>query len=314
VAYLGSKAKEGILDYGLGDWYDIGPKPPGRAQLTPVALTATAFYYQTAEILRRAALLLGNKDAERTYAALAQKIREAFQKKFYDPATRQYATGSQCSNAVPLVMDLVPPADRAAVLENLVKDVREKGLTAGDVGYRYLLRALADNGRSDVIYSLTNQSEKPGYGMQLKRGATALTEAWDALSSSSQNHFMFGQINEWFFHDLAGIQLDPTQPGFRRIVFRPAVVGDLQWVKASYLSATGLIRSAWEKSSGRLSLEITVPANATAIVFVPTANAATVTESGKPATQSQGVKFLRMDADSAVYETTSGTYRFQSGL
>jgi hypothetical protein len=314
VAYLGGKAKDGILDYGLGDWYDIGPKPPGRAQLTPMALTATAFYYQDAEILRRSALLLGKKEAAQKYTALAQQIREAFHKKFYAPATHQYATGSQCANAIPLVMDLVPASDRAAVLENVVKDVKEKGLTAGDVGYRYLLRALADGGRSDVIYELNNQSDKPGYGMQLKRGATALTEAWDALTSSSQNHFMLGQINEWLFHDLAGIQFDPVQPGFRHIVIRPAIVGDLQWVKASYQATTGLIRSEWKKSSGRLSVDVTIPANTTATVFVPAANAATVTESWQPSSRAKGVKFLRMEAGTAVFETASGIYRFQSEL
>jgi alpha-L-rhamnosidase len=93
------------------------------------------------------------------------------------------------------------------VLDAIVRDVRNRGnaLTAGDVGYRYLLRALADGGRSDVIFDINNQSDKPGYGYQLKKGATSLTEAWDAGRGSSQNHFMLGQIQEWFYHDLAGI-------------------------------------------------------------------------------------------------------------
>jgi hypothetical protein len=314
LAYLGRKAKGGILDHGLGDWYDIGPKPPGYSQLTPKALTATAFYYVTADILHRAALLLGKPEDAEKYGSLAREIRDAFNRKFYDPGARQYATGSQCANAVPLVMGFVPPPDRAAVLEHLVRDVREKGVTAGDVGYRYLLRALADGGRSDVIFDLNNQSDKPGYGMQIRRGATALTEAWDALPSSSQNHFMLGQINEWFFRDLAGIQLDPARPGFRHVVFRPAFAGDLAWVKASYRAASGLIRCAWKRGSGRGSLEIAVPANASATVFVPASNAASVTESGQPAARASGVKFLRMEAGAAVFETVSGTYHFQSDL
>lgn len=106
-------------------------------------------------------------------------------------------------------MGLADPAHRAAVLENIVADIDAKGLTAGDVGFRYLLRALADGNRSDVIYKMNNQSTTPGYGMMLAKGATALTEAWDANPRSSHNHFMLGQISEWFFYDLAGIQSDP---------------------------------------------------------------------------------------------------------
>lgn len=314
VAYLGGKAEDGILDHGLGDWYDIGPKPPGESQLTPVALTATAFYYQDAEILHQAAVLLGKKDAAEKYKALAQSIREAFQARFYDARTHQFSTGSQCANSIPLVMDLVPRSDREAVLAHVVEDVEKNGMTAGDVGYRYLLCALSEGGRSDVIHALNNQSDKPGYGMQLKRGATALTEAWDALPSSSQNHFMLGQINEWFFHDLAGIRFDREQPGFGRIRIDPVAVGDLTWVKASYRSNRGLIRSEWRKDGGQRILAVSIPANTTASVFVPARDFSAVTESGKPASESPGVKFLRMEGPSAVFEIGSGTYRFASPL
>src|SRR5258707_382297 len=99
-----------------------------------------------------------------------------------------------------------------AIRDAIVQDVRNRtnSLTAGDVGYRYLLRALAEGERSDVIFDMNNQSDRPGYGLQLKKGATSLTEAWDARRSSSQNHFMLGKIMEWFYHDLAGLQCDPT--------------------------------------------------------------------------------------------------------
>jgi hypothetical protein len=199
---------------------------------------------------------------------------------------------------------------RAAVLENIVRDVREKGLTAGDVGYRYLLRALADGERSDVIFEMNNQSDKPGYGMQLARGATSLTEAWDAARDSSQNHFMLGQINEWFYHDLAGIQCDPDGQGFRKIIIRPAIVGNLQWVKASYDSIRGRIASEWRCDGKKLTLRIAIPANTTATVFVPAHDAAFVREGKLPAAQSDGVKFLRMENGAAVFAVASGKYEF----
>jgi hypothetical protein len=316
VAYLGSRATGHIVSHGLGDWYDIGPNPPGHAQLTPAALTATAFYYYDTWILARVAALLGIRREAVEYRELAGRIRTAFNQTFFDPVAGRYATGSQCANAIPLVMNLVEPARRAAVLAAVVRDVRERGnaLTAGDVGYRYLLRALADGGRSDVIFDMNNQSDKPGYGYQLAQGATSLTEAWNADPGSSQNHFMLGQINEWFYHDLAGIQGDPAGPGFKKIIIRPAIVGDLTWVKADYDSVRGRIVSAWQRAGTQLTLQVTIPANTTATIYVPTRNATTVREGRLAAGQSEDVRFLRMAGHCAVYEVGSGNYTFTAGL
>ncbi len=314
VDYLTTKARAGILDFGLGDWYDIGPKHPGQSQLTPKALTATAFFQHDAATLSRIATLLGQLEDAKTYGGLADQIGTAFNAKFYNATTHQYATGSQCANAIPLVMALVPPADRDAVLANLVSDVETRGLTAGDVGYRYLLRALADGGRSDVIFAINNQSEKPGYGYQLNHGATSLTEAWDAGGSSSQNHFMLGQINEWFYHDLAGIQCDPAGPGFRKIIIKPAVVGDLTEAGARYDSINGPISSAWKREGARLTLAVTIPANTTATVYVPAKNGTAITESDQPVARAPNVRFLRMENNTAICEIGSGHYLFSSIL
>jgi alpha-L-rhamnosidase len=316
VAYLGSRAVNHIVSHGMGDWYDIGPNPPGFAQLTPVALTATAFYYYDTWILAQVADLLGNKADTQQYRKLGGEIRTAFNQAFFDPAAELYATGSQCANAMPLVMGLVEPEHRAAVLAALVKDVRIRGnaLTTGDIGYRYLLRALADGGRSDVIFDMNNQSDKPGYGYQLKQGATSLTEAWNARRDSSQNHFMLGEINEWFYHDLAGIREDPAGPGFKKIIIRPAVVGDLTWVEAVYNSVRGRITSTWKRDGGRLTLNVTIPPNTKAMVYVPAKDAFSVTEGGRTAARSSGVRFVRMDGDVAVFAVASGSYMFSSFL
>ncbi|MBN2183541.1 MAG: glycoside hydrolase family 78 protein [Sedimentisphaerales bacterium] len=316
VAYLDSQATNNIVSHGLGDWYDIGPKAPGLAQLTPVPLTATAFYYYDSLILSRMAELLGKTDEAKKFAQKAAEIRDAFNKEFYNPATEQYATGSQCSNAVPLFMGLVEPENRRAVLDAIVRDVTERGnaLTAGDVGYRYLLRALAENGRSDVIYAMNNQSEKPGYGYQLKMGATSLTEAWSARRYNSQNHFMLGQIMEWFYCDLAGISTDPTGPGYKKIIIKPQPVADLTFAKASYNSICGEIVSDWKHTDDSFILKVAIPANTTATVFVPAGTDTEITESGIPAQNSSGVKFLRHENNYAVYEIGSGEYEFQSHL
>ena len=312
VAYLGTKAQGHLLDFGLGDWYDIGPRPPGPSQLTPRAFTATAFYQHDAATLARIARVLNRSDDAWAYSALAEHIRLAINRAFFNPATNQYASGSQCANSVALVMGLADEARHEAILANLVRDVEARGLTAGDVGYRYLLRALADGGRSDVIFTLNHQSEKPGYGYQLAHGATSLTEAWDARPGSSQNHFMLGQINEWFYHDLAGIQPDPDGPGFRRIVIKPAIVGDLTWVKAGYATPHGRILSVWRREGARLALELTIPANTTATIFMPTTDPASVKEGGRPVARVASIRALPAQPGAAVFSVGSGRYTFSS--
>ena len=307
VAYLGSRAENHILNIGLGDWYDLGPNKPGVSQLTPVALTATAFYYENTKTLAQAAALLRKTDDAKQLSELAEKIRSAFNEKFYHPTNCSYATGSQCANAIPLVFGLCENSNRAAVLDALVRDIHAHNTanTAGDVGYRYVLRALADGGRNDVVFEMNNQTNKPGYGMQLAKGKTSLTEAWDG--GSSQNHFMLGQIQEWFYHDLAGIQSGGN--GFKKIIIAPQPVGDVTWAEASYDSIRGKIVSDWKITKAgdgeKFSLKISIPANTTAEVFVPAKSADAVKKNSS-------ANFLRMEKDRAVFAAGSGEWAFES--
>jgi len=313
LAYLASRAQDHIVSHGLGDWYDIGPNPSGNAQLTPVALTATAIYFEDVQAMARIAEHLGRTEDARRYTDTAGEIKAAFNRRFFNPETGVYATGSQTAQAMPLVLGLVEPDRRAGVLDALVRDIRDRGnaITAGDVGYRYVLRALADAGRSDVVFDMNHQADRPGYGYQLAQGATSLTEAWNADRRSSQNHFMLGQIQEWFYHDLAGIQPDPAGPGFRTIVIRPAMVQGLTWVQASYESPYGRVSSAWRREAeGLLSLDVTVPVNARATLHIPATDPAAVSEGGGPADQAPGVRFLRRAEGRVIYELGSGVYAF----
>jgi alpha-L-rhamnosidase len=304
LAFLGRCATNCFVDYGLGDWYDLGPNKPGVSQLTPVALTATAFYFEDAKILSRAAELLGKSDDAKHFSELAENIQIAFNGRFYDATNHCYATDSQCANAIPLVFGICDSSNRSAVVDAIVRDVQKNGMTAGDVGYRYLLRALADGGRSDVIFAMNNQTTRPGYGMQLARGKTSLTEAWNG--GSSQDHFMLGQIQEWFFHDLAGIQNAPDSAGFQKIVIAPQVVGGLKWVHASYSSIEGKIVSDWKHDAGKFTLEVSIPPGTTAEIFVPTKNLKAAVQNAA------GEEFVRMAHGCAVYDIGSGDYKFES--
>ncbi len=315
VAFLGSTATDHIVPTGLGDWCDIGPKPSWGSQLTTPQFTATAFYQHYVWVLARAAEVLGKPDEAKQFGEQAEAIRAAINEKFYHPETHQYEGGSQTANSLAVVMNLVEATNRAAVIDNIIADVRAKGLTSGEIGYAYLLRALAESGHSDVIYAMNNQSDKPGYGYQLKMGATALTEKWDTSINGgygSQNHFMLGQINEWFFHDLAGIQ--PAAPGFKHIIIKPAIVGDLTWVKGKYDSVRGPIITEWDRDKSLLTLRLTIPPDTMATVFLPAKSADDVREGAVIAAKSPGVSYLRMDEGCAVFTVGSGSYTFVSRL
>jgi len=312
--YLGSKATNHIVAHGLGDWYDIGPRDPGPSQLTSFGLTATAIYYGDLVIVADTARHLGKMEDAARYEKLAAEVRTAFNARFFHRDTGQYDTGSQTAQAMPLVLGLVAQDQQASVLETLVRSIRTNGnrVTAGDVGFMYVVRALTDADRSDVLYDMVTQTDGPGYADQLRKGATTLTEAWDANPGSSHNHCMLGHAEEWFYTGLAGIRPDPSAPGFKKFLIKPAIVGDLTWVKAHHDSPYGRIVSAWEISGNRLTLDVTVPPNTTAAIHVPTSDPATVREGGKMAMNVRGLKFLRLENGSAVFEAGSGQYRFSS--
>jgi len=308
VEYLEKLSDHHILTEGLGDWFDIGPKKPGVSQLTPMGITATAYYYYDLGILAKVAHVMG-KDADAvTYDKRAVEVRKAFNDKFFDKATKQYGTGSQTANAISVYMGLVEPDDKAAVVENIVKDVRahNNGLTAGDIGYRYLLKVLDDEGRSDVICDMNNRSDVPGYGYQLAKGATALTESWQALPSVSNNHFMLGHIMEWFYEGLAGIRPAEGAVAYNKIVIRPQPVGDVTWAKASYQSAYGLISSDWKKQDKTFELNINIPANTTALVYLPVDMTSKITMNDKP------VSGVYYNDKGVMIAVGSGVYHFKT--
>jgi len=269
--HLTNRSDSGIVSHGLGDWYDYGTHPAGFAKNSPVAISATSHYYSCINYMVRSAELLGNKADAATYAKLGEYVKQAYNKKFFNTETRQYATGSQFSNAVSLYMGLVEPENRKAVLDNLVADIRNHGnrLTTGDIGNRYLFQTLAENGLNELMYTMNNHYEAPGYGYQLQYGVTTLTEQWDPKRGSSWNHFMMGQIDEWFYKSLAGIQADMEQPGFKHFFVKPVMVGDMTYVKATHKCLYGTIGVSWKKAKGSFELEVQVPVNTSATVVLP---------------------------------------------
>jgi alpha-L-rhamnosidase len=305
VDFMTTKATDHLVKHGLGDWVPVKTK-------TPEIVTSSGYYYIDTLIVSQIAALLGKTDDAKRYGELAEAIRQSFNKTLYK-GDGIYANGSQTSLSCALYQGFVPADQQAAVMAKLAENVESQDchLDTGILGAKYLFRTLSQYGRHDLAYRMACQTTAPSYGDWIRRGATTLWEDWG--DGSSRNHIMFGDISAWFYQYLAGIQIDPAQPGFKHIVIRPRPVGDLAWVRAKTESSFGPVASAWRKDGPTLTLNVTVPVNTTATVYVPLQHGIdAVTESGKPAQQAEAVKFLRVEDGCGLFEVPAGQYTFES--
>ena len=266
INYLASQDSAYILKMGLGDWYDYGPGRAGFSQNTPMPLVATAHYYQWMCYMYVLAKQLGKRDEAYAFNQRAENIRQAFNREFYDAKRKTYGTGSQCSLALPLYLKLVPEKDYQAVLQNLIKDIHAHGdrLTTGDVGNRYLFYTLAKNGHRELLYKMLNHYDVPGYGYQIKKGQTTLTEQWNPDHGASMNHFMMAHIENLLIPDLLGIQRNGDL-----IEIAPHPVGDLTWCKGSTMSAQGKVSVSWKIKKDKFIMDIDIPEGGFADVYMP---------------------------------------------
>jgi alpha-L-rhamnosidase len=316
VNYLRDLSKDNILMHGLGDWYDLGPKFPGEAQLTPKAVTATSVYFYDAKLLGKMASLLGENDDAAYYAALSEDIRRAYNRKFLDPVTKVYSTGSQTAYSMPLFFGMADDSLRKDIVCNLIRSVNEnnKSLTAGDIGYRYLLRVLEQEGQSQLIYEMNSKTGVPGYGYQLSKGATSLTESWAALKYVSNNHMMLGHLMEWFYSGLGGIRQTADSKAYENILIEPEPAGDITWADATYNSIHGEITSSWKKEGNIFTLKVIIPFGCNALVAIPDADPSTITANDLPVSGSEDVKIVGTEEGKTICKISSGEYLFKAAL
>ena len=306
-----------------GDWCDAysmdGGKETGG---TPRELISSAYYYNNCRIMARVARLLEKPDDETHFAELAEKIKVGFNQRFFKPEENKYAGGTQTSYVLPLAFGMVDRQRREVVAANLAHDVmvnREGHLSVGMVGIFWLMQVLSDTGHHDVAYTIATQTTRPSWGYMIAKGSTTIWERWDTDTrgpgmNSEALLILAGNLEAWFYQALGGLNYDPKLPGFKHIIIRPRPVGDLAWVKTHHDSIYGRIAVDWQRDGEKLTLNVTIPANTTATVFVPATDATNVTESGQSAEQAEGVEFLRREDGRVVFEVGGGVYRFESRL
>lgn len=309
IAYLLGKSDGKILGHGLGDWCDIVPgNNSPLPKLTPVSLTGTAIFYYDLTLMTKMAELLNFADEARYYGNLAEELRIIFNNKYFSSETKMYSTGSQTALSMPLYFGMVDKEHEKDVAANLAKSVRQNkyALTSGDIGYRYLLRALEQFGYSSVIDSMNSRTDVPGYGYQLSKGATSLTEKWDA-SAASHNHMMLGHLMEWLYSGLGGIKQSEKSVAFKEIVIEPQLVGDVTWCKTSYDSPYGIIKCNWQKSEKLFSVDIEIPFNTTASIRIPAITKDEIMVNGHPLQRNE-FEISSENLSKALFKLGSGKY------
>ncbi len=312
-----------------GDWCF---PPKSAAEMTVInssdpklttsgSLMSTAVFYHDLRLMARSARLLGKKTADAEhFETLAARIKVAFNHRFYNAELGCYDNGTQTSCVLPLAFGLVSDEYKTNVFAHLVEKITvesDNHLGTGLIGGHYLMRVLSDNGRPDLAYTIATQTTYPSWGYMISKGATTIWELWNGDTADSGMNsrnivMLIGDLNIWLHEYLGGIRLDPGVAGFKKIIIKPETVGGLTWVKDSYDSIRGQIVSDWKCDGNKFALKITIPANTTATVFVPASGPDVVTESGRPASQSEGVALLRSEPGAVVYQVGSGDYQFDS--
>jgi alpha-L-rhamnosidase len=305
-----------------GDWC-MPPESPelihsmDTTRITDGTLIATAYYYKMLCLMKGFATVL-HLDADRTlYAAQAEKVSKAFQRKFYDSAAKRYSNNTATANILPLFFGITPESERQAVFANIVDVVENKydaHVCTGLIGTAWLLRTLTEHGRGDLALKIASNRSYPSWGYMISKGATTIWELWNGDTANpwmnSQNHVMLlGDLLIWYFENLAGIKA--SAPGFKELDMKPEFDCGLSFVNAIHYCDYGLIRSDWHRINGGMTWNIVLPANTEATIRFPAKSLGLISVSGKPLPKVKGITFVGLKDNRAVYRIGSGSYAFR---
>ncbi|MDD6209482.1 MAG: glycoside hydrolase family 78 protein [Bacteroidales bacterium] len=310
-----------------GDWC-MPPESPELIhsndpnRMTNPAVLSTTYYYHLLNLLTRFATLSDNPTDAVEFAKEAEAVKKAYNDKFLNKREGYYDNNTVTANILSLRYGMVPEEYKEAVFNNVVKKTLEEfngHVSTGLVGMQQLMRGLSDYGRTDIAYKIATNKTYPSWGYMIENGATTIWELWNGNtadpSMNSGNHLMLlGDLIPWFYEYLAGIKNAPGSVAFKKIAFKPYFTDDLNFVQASFESVQGVIASSWEKEDGTFRWKITVPANTTATVYLPTSDKNSIKIDHKRTISAERAEFVKLDDGFAVFEVKSGDYHFSSDL
>jgi alpha-L-rhamnosidase len=282
------------------------------------------YFAHSTELVSKMAKAIGRDEDALRHGKLFDDIKAAFNREFVQ-ADGRLPGDTQAGYALALHFDLLPDDLRPKAVAHLHEAIRKYNghISTGFLSTRCLMLELTRNGYNDEAWQLITNRTFPSWGYMIENGATTMWERWDGYvqgrgfqdpGMNSFNHWAFGAVGEWMFQSIVGIQPDEQHPAWKHFIIRPRPGGGVTWADGHYDSIRGPIASAWKIEKGKFALAVTIPVNTTATVYVPATGIEEVTESGKPASSSPGVRFLRMDVGNAVFEVGSGHYKFAAAM
>lgn len=320
-----------------GDWCC----PPERPELihsqdpmrqTNRTLLATVYMIKDLRVSADFADYVGNAEDAKNFRERADKMQDVFNQKFFNSETATYDNGSQTSSVLPLAFNVVPENERERVFNALADNIENRTnghIGTGLIGGQWINRLLSDMGRIDIPYGFATFRDFPSWGYMIEKGATTVWELWNGDTANpamnSGNHVMLvGDLGIWFYEYLAGIKADADAPGFRHIIMKPNVVGDLKSVNATYDSASGVIKSEWKLEDGKFVWNVMIPANTSASISVPTSNAETLAirstrldlvppEQGEIRFAKYSRSYKEFDVDALEKKVSDGRVEFELG-
>ncbi len=325
VGYMAEQAGDDFLwnhGFHFGDWlfYQPNDDRDGLSAVTDKYLIAQCFFAHSVDILRNVAAVLGKQDDEAYYANLLDKVKEAFRQEYMTPNGR-LVSSTQTAYVLALAFDMLPESKRQQAAGRLAENVRRYGhITTGFLGTPHICFVLSEYGYTELAYELLFRREYPSWLYPVTQGATTIWERWDGIRPDSTfqnvgmnsfNHYAYGAIGDWLYRRVAGIDIDPAQPGYKHIIIRPEPTDSLRFARATHESPYGLIQSGWERDGELLKAGVDIPPNTRATIRLPGAELSKVRLGGVPLRAGKGVLRMRQDGEDAVVEVGSGEYSFE---
>jgi len=324
VDYMNEKSKNDLWNIGFhfGDWLFYRPfdDNDGRSAVTDKYLIAQCFFANSTQLLINAAKVLGRTDDITKYTELLKRIKGAFEKEYVTPNGR-LVSGTQTAYTLALNFDMFSESLRPMAAQRLADNIKSYGnhLTTGFLGTPYLCHVLTRFGYDSIAYKLLLQDTYPSWLYPVKMGATTIWERWDGIkpdssfetpSMNSFNHYSYGAIGDWMYRIIAGIDTYADEPGFKHIRIMPHIGGNLNYANADLKTYYGTISSHWKLDNDKLQLDVEIPANTKATIYLPAKAIESIRESGKALSASAEIQVRGKENDYVITETGSGTYHF----
>lgn len=323
VDFITSQSRDYLWNTGwhYGDWlfYSVDNDCAGDSAVTYRPLIQQCFYANSADILSKAAAVLGRSDDAAKYAELTRKVKEAFCNAYLTPAG-YLVSATQTAYVLALNFDMLPEEMRAKAAERLAERVNHYGhITTGFLGTPYICHVLTENGYGDLAYRLLLRQQYPGWLYPVTMGATTIWERWNSMmpdrsipdnGMNSFNHYSYGAIGDWLYRDAVG--LHETSAGFKTMAVKPHPGGGFTSMKAERNTPYGRASAEWHDVDGVFTLEVTVPVNTTAEIYVPSSSADSVTLDGAAVSAAKDAELAGHADGYTRVKVGSGTYRFEA--